>query len=69
VLVATSFICFTGYFIFGDSLGWLFWGINGYLLWKGSEWLTLLSIAVIGFMPFRIAALLRSGNWLRRFFA
>lgn len=65
VLVAALFICFIGYFLFGDSLAWLFWGINGYILWKGGDWLKLLSILLIGFMPFRIAALLRTGSWLR----
>ena len=52
----------------GRSLDWLFWAINGYILWKGAEWLALLSVIVIGFMPFRIVEVLRRGRWLRGFF-
>ncbi len=55
--------------LWGPSLEWLFWAINGYILWRGAGLLTLLSIIVIGFMPFRIVELLRRGRWLRTFFA
>lgn len=54
--------------LWGPSLEWLFWAINGYILWRGAGLLTLLSIIVIGFMPFRIVELLRRGRWLRTFF-
>jgi len=68
VLCAVASGSFLGYFVFGNALASLFWGINGYILWKGEAWLTLLSILVVGFIPFRIATLLRGGGWLRDFF-
>lgn len=62
-------VCYGGYLVFQDELWRLFWGINGYLLWKGSDVFALLTILFVGFIPFRIAALLRGGHWLRRLFA
>ncbi len=68
VLVIAFFTCLLGYFLFGSALGWLFWGINGYIVWQGGDWLGMLGIGVVGYMPFRILALLRSGSWLRALF-
>lgn len=68
VLFVAGSACLLCYLLFGSSLAWLFWGINGYILWKGGAWLTLFSVFVVGSIPFRIMTLLRNGSWLRAFF-